>query len=471
MFTFTFVLYCLTVLALGILAARRNQPTTVDAHLAGRDQSHWTAALSAGASTESGFVMLGMVGMGYSVGANCFWIIPAGILGYLINWVILAPAIRSKSESLEALTIPDLFRRVSGNQYGSRVSALLAASISIVFLLVYTSAQLNAAGKALSSEFEISYVTALSIAAALILSYAILGGFRAISWTDNLQAVMMMVSLVIIPLLAIFSLGGLSNLIDSLRSIDPALISLTAGAENFSGALMASLPWLMLGLAYPGQPHAVARLMATRTGSNTRIAATTGIVWFVLVYAGAITLGMAVRAGYAPTIGTDDTELLLPKIASTMVPGIIGGVVLASIVAAISSTADSTLFATASITARGFLSEQENRRVLFNIILSMACVIAFVFALFEVRAVFKLVLYAWAGLGASIGPAVIYTACCNSPKALALNIGMLVGAVLAFTLHEHSLNLLISFAASSVMIAVCHFGIVKLSPKKPANEH
>lgn len=459
MFATTFAIYCLAVLLIGFLAARQSKAHAEDVYLAGRHHSHWTAALSAGASTESGFVMLGMVGMGYTVGANCFWIVPAGILGYMLNWGVLAPSIRSKSAKIEALSVPEFFRKTTSGQKGAKLASLIASLLSVVFLLVYTGAQLSAAGKAIASEFSISYLPALTIGTVVILLYTILGGFRAVSWTDNLQAGMMLISLVAIPVMGLIHVGGFSALFQKLASINPSLASFTSGATGLKGVAMAALPWLMLGLAYPGQPHAVSRLMATGRDANFNIAAAVGIVWFVLLYSGAILLGMTVRAGFAENVSTSDAELLLPGIASSVVPGILGGVMLASIIAAISSTADSTLFASASTVTRDLIPKLEQTSVGKWVKASVIFIgiLAFVFAAGEVRAIFDLVLYAWSGLGASLGPSVLYAALVKQPRAIALNSGLITGGTLAFLVHAHPLNLLIAFGFSACAIGIFHW--------------
>ena len=463
----SFAVYAIVVLGIGIGAARRPQSTVAEIHLADREHGIWTSSLSASASTESGFVLLGMVGMGYSVGANALWIVPAGVLGYALNWFVLAPKLRPKSESLNAVTIPELIASSTGGSTMSRVAAALAALLGFVFLLAYVTAQFSAAGKALSSQFDISYTRAVLIGTSIVALYALLGGFRAVSWTDNIQAVMMVFALVILPIVVISSIGGPSAMVDALRMIDPTLVSLTAGASGWSGTLMTILPWVMLGLAYPGQPHAVARLMAARDQSVFRGAAWISMVWYTVVYSGAVLLGMAARAGFAQLSSiAADPEKALPILAVEFLPGALAGITVAAIIAAIASTADSTLIADATTVVRDLraavkLPPAKMELHWMWLVIVVLAIVATFFALGESPVVFSLVLYAWSGLGASLGPTVLYCALVKSPRPLPALLGLIVGGGLAFLIQGHPLDLLIGFSASLLSIAVSHYVLAK----------
>lgn len=468
--TLSFLLYAVVVIAIGVWAARRSLDTASDIHLAGRDHGTWTSALSASASTESGFLLLGMVGMGYGVGANALWIVPAGIFGYALNWVVLAPRLREKSEALDALTVPEFIAASTGGGRTSRIAGFVAAVLGFAFLVAYVAAQFSAAGKALSTQFEFSYLTAVGLSAGLVAAYALLGGFRAVSWTDNLQAIMMALALLVLPVLVIVRAGGIGEVWTQLATLDATLVSFTAGATGINGVALAVLPWLMLGLAYPGQPHAVARLMAARDASVFRGAWAIATGWFVLTYTGAVALGMSARAAFSD-VGAiaADPETTLPVLAEAFLPGVIAGVVLAAILAAITSTADSTLLSAATTLVRdgrAALGQSGRERFWMRVAIVAITALAILFALDESPVVFTLVLYAWAGLGASLGPVVLYCALVRQPRAPAALAGLLVGGLLILLLRDHALNLLIGFAASAASIAVAH----AVSPKMSESE-
>jgi len=176
-----FAIYCLLILGVGFYAALRSKDTSEDVFLASRSHNHWASALAAATSTESGFVTLGMVGMGYSVGVNCLWIIPAGIMGYVLNWLVLAPKIRPKSAALGAVTVPEFIVRSTGGSRTSRIAGVVAALAAILFLTVYTAAQFAAAGKALSAHFPSPYSYSVLIGSTTIFTYTLFGGFRGVT--------------------------------------------------------------------------------------------------------------------------------------------------------------------------------------------------------------------------------------------------------------------------------------------------
>jgi len=461
-----FALYSIAVLVIGILATRRPQHSPEEIHLGNREHGTWTSALSTSASTESGWVLLGMVGMGYTVGVNCFWSLLFSAIGYAINWYVLAPKLRKKSAVMNAVTIPEFISLSTGSTAVSKIAAAFAGILAIAFLLIYVSAQFSAAGKALSSQFAISYSTGVILAVALIVFYAVLGGFRAVSWTDNLQAFMMVFSLVILPVIIVLKIGGFTTLFASLQAKDPSLVSMFAGATDMKGRLLSMAPWLMIGLAYSGQPHAVARLMAVKDDTTLRRAPVIAIVWLVIVYAGAIVLGMAARVGFGHLESiSSDPETALPVLAVELLPGILAGVTLAAIIAAISSTADSTLLSAATTVTRDIraalkIPPVKNELLFTRITIFLLAMLSAYFALRETRVIFRFVLVAFYGLGASLGPVILYCSLWKNPRPDPALAGITTGGVSIIMLQSHSLNLLISFFAGILAIAVTHLCVL-----------
>lgn len=470
--TVSFILYGLVVVGIGVVAARRSTNTVDDVHLGSREHGTWTSALSASASTESGFVLLGMVGMGYQAGLNALWIVPAGIFGYLLNWVVLAPNLWDKTRDLDAVTVPEFIARSTNDRF-SRIAGGLAGLLGLIFLMAYVAAQFSAAAKALTGQFDISYTMATACATAFVGGYALLGGFRAVSWSDTLQAGMMVFALVILPIAVVGSVGGVGPMLDKLQAIDPALVSFTGGAESVSGILMAVLPWLMLGFAYPGQPHAVARLMAAENKDVFRWGPVIAISWFIIVYTGAVVLGMAAHAGFSEMQQiASDPEQVLPVLAVEFLPGILAGVTLAAIVAAITSTADSTLVASATTVLRDLREaigiEAPDRELWWNRAVLLALTgVAAVFAFRETPVVFDIVLIAWAGLGSSLGPTVLYCALAKRPNGPAAVSGLLTGGTLAFLLQDVEIDLLIGFLSSAAVVAVVHWVVNRIRDSEP----
>jgi sodium/proline symporter len=457
-----FAVYSIAVLCIGLWAARKPQHTTEEIHLGNREHGAWTSALSTSASTESGFVLLGMVGMAYTQGVSCFWMIAAGLIGYALNWLVLAPKLREKSIALGAVTIPEFIYFSTGRTAVSKISSSLAAFFAVIFLMTYVSAQFVAAGKALSSQFPLSYSTGVILAAALIAFYAVLGGFRAVSWTDNLQAVIMLFALVVLPAIIVHKIGGFAHLFSALQAKDQSLVSFTAGASGLKDKLLIILPWLMIGIAYPGQPHGIARLMAAKDKTALRKAPVIAMIWMVVIYTGAIILGLAARA-YYENLGeiASDPETALPVLAVRLMPGIFAGITLAAIVAAISSTADSQLLAASSTiisSIRDYFKFPELKHELIftrTAIITLAGISTY-FALLQTQIVFRFVLYAFFGLGGSLGPVILYCTLIKKPRPLPSLLGIAVGGILTFLVQSFTLNFLICFFAGSLTILVSH---------------
>ena len=457
-----FAIYSVAVLAIGLWATRKPQNTAEEIHLGNREHGAWTSALSTSASTESGWVLLGMVGMGYTVGVNCFWSLLFSVLGYSLNWYVLAPRIRKKSVALSAITIPEFINGTSGRTATSKLASIIAGLLAIFFLLTYVSAQFSAAGKALSSQFNISYTTAVVCAVAIIVLYTVMGGFRAVSWTDNLQAFMMVFALVLLPLIIVHTVGGFRTLFTILGEKDAALVSFFNGATDAKGRFLSIAPWLMIGLAYSGQPHAIVRLMATRDETVLRRAPVIAMIWLVIVYTGAIILGLAARVGYEHIESiAADPETALPVLAVELMPGILAGITLAAIIAAISSTADSTLLSATTTITRDLctacrIPTARIELLLHRVMIVVLALISSYFALRQTHVIFRFVLVAFYGLGASLGPVMLYTALIDRPKPVSTLLGVVVGGALIFIFQAHELNFLISFLSGIAAIVISH---------------
>jgi sodium/proline symporter len=459
--TFTMIVfgvYLLILVALGYFAGKDKSDDPAAVHVGGRKLSVLAASMSASASTESGFVMLGMVGAAYSLGVSALWIVPAGVMGYILLWEFVAPKLRAKSITTDALTLPEFLQKTTGDRSG-RLAGMLAAVLSVVFLIAYTAAQLTAAGKALDAQFNIGITAGLFLTAAVIALYTALGGFKASVWTDMFQAAIILIAMIVVPLSAVQLNGGFDELLQRLRQLDPNLMDPFGGATGWSAAVVVAA-WLMLGLAYPGQPHSVARIMGIREGAgSSRAALVVSVCWFVCIYTGAVLFGLATRAWYADLPGlAADPERAMPLVTNTVMPGLLAGIVVAGIFSAIASTADSTAITAASVAIRERpgpfkrLKERFALRWLSNIIL----VVSAIAGLFASGVVFDLVLYAWSGLGASLGPAVLYAVWAKRPRGLAVLAGLISGGFVAFFYQSWTLNLLIGFVLASLAIGAVH---------------
>jgi len=441
----SFSLYTLVIVAVGIYSAKFAKQSDEDYFLAGRSLGSWVAALSASASSESGWVTLGLVGWAFTSGVAAYWIIPGCLLGFIFNWFVVAGRLRDRSHELNALTIPDFF----AFSFKERVPLLRTLSVIVILvaMLLYVAAQLAAAGKAFSASFSgVDYKYGVLIGAAVVLVYTVLGGFRAVCWTDFLQALLMVGTLVVFPVYLLVTQGGFSFVTDQLRAADPALLDLVP--QKSGAALIGFLLGvgaMGINFGYPGQPHVLIRFMALRDRKAAIMGGVISVTWGLLVYAGAVTVGLMARAitqsgaawGQVLLEGKNE-EVSLVLSAMNLLPGVLAGLVLAAVLAAICSTADSQLVVAASaaandLYARIIRKNREASHLLVNRLVVLAIGIgAVLLVIFDPKQVYKYVLtYGWAILGASFGPQTILLLLWRRSSYWGCVAGMLTGFVTA----------------------------------------
>jgi len=408
----TFWLYTLGILSIGLFSARFSRRSNADFFLADRGLGAWVAALSASASAESGWVMLGLVGSAFKIGLAAFWIIPGTVLAFVINWVVLANRLR-KASAKGALTIPDILTAPHRGKVALWIRSI-AVLVIFCFLGTYVAAQLSAAGKMFEATFGWNYVAGVLVGAAIVLVYTVFGGFRAVAWTDVAQAILMIIALVGLPLLLLFHMGGISNVYIALAKLETEQQLLHPLAAKTG---LAALGFLSLWLGIPwgnlGQPHVLIRFMAIKDERALNRAAIISTIWVFFLFTGAVALGLIGRAYYG---SLPDPEKLLPLLAVELLPGPLTGLILAGVLAAICSTADSQLLVAGSSISHDcyirLFGKKPNDRIQFFLnrgtVLAVGLV-ATVVAATKVRVIFDFVLYAWAGLGAVFGPAILIT--------------------------------------------------------------
>ena len=408
----SFIGYSLFIIFVGLWSTRRRKATTDDFVLANRELGPWVSALSASASSESGWVMLGVVGAAFTEGFSAFWIVPGIAAGYLFNWFFVAEKLRKYTTESGAVTLPQYIL----NRFGRNSAALRVISVVVITLamLGYVAAQMNAAGKAFDAVFNLPYGLGVVAGAFIILAYSVTGGFRAICWTDVVQASFMLIALIGMPFVMLANTGSFGHIMATLRVDAPNMLALSAGRSGFA-LLGFVIGYLGIGLGYPGQPHILARFMAVKDSASIKRGGIIAFVWFLLVYTGAIFFGLFAHA-YFGTLA--DPEQALPLAVGTLLHPVLGGFVVAAIVAAICSTADSQLMVVSSTfsrdvffrkkTADGSLSLDLSRSRWWDSLTLLALgIFSVFFALTKNRVIFEFVLYAWAVLGAAFGPVVI----------------------------------------------------------------
>ncbi|MCH7753774.1 sodium/proline symporter [candidate division KSB1 bacterium] len=465
----SFIVYSLFIVGVGLYTTKLKKKSSDDFVLAGRELGPWTSSLSASASAESGWVMLGLVGMAFSSGLSTLWIVPGIGIGYLFNWFVLADKLRKSTLECDAVTLPQYISS-RFERSGSKLK-VIAAIIITAAMLGYVAAQMNAAGKAFQATFDLDYHWGVLAGALIILAYTITGGFRAICWTDVIQASFMAVALVGMPLYLLSELGGCAAIASKLVETDPNLLTLS-GANSGSALLGFVVGMLGIGLGYPGQPHILSRFMATKDEETVKKGGVIAFIWFVLVYLGAISFGLIARSYFGALA---DAEQALPLAVNEFLPPILGGFVIAAIVAAICSTADSQLMVVTSTISRDILpmfkkSDDESFEKTQNrdrIVLIILAVISVLFALSENRVIFTFVLYAWSVLGASFGPLIIFSLLWKKTTRQGAMAGMITGAVVSVVWKEtHALSSIVYELVPAFVLAGLAIWVVSLLTQK-----
>ncbi len=408
--TITFILYLILMLAIGIVAYRRTQDLS-DYVLGGRNLGPIPSALSAGASDMSGWLLMGLPGYAMAAGYGSFWLAGGLLVGTWLNWLLVAQRLRVYSQRADdALTLPAFFeKRFEDNSHSLRV---ISAIFVLAFFLFYTSSGLVAGGKLFETVFGFDYTIAVLVGAVAVISYTLFGGFLAVSWTDVVQGLLMVGALILVPLFAMGEIGGLSGTLAAVEAKNPELLNMFTDAEGEAITLIGTLSLLGWGLGYFGQPHILARFKGIKSKDHVPAARRIAVIWSGISMAGACLIGLA-AIGYLPE-GLGDNETVFMVLVDALFHPAIAGILLAAILAAVMSTADSQLLVSSSALAEDFYkalfnqdASQEQLVKVGRIAVVVIAIIATALAMDKDSKVLALVSYAWAGFGAAFGPALI----------------------------------------------------------------
>ena len=404
-----FSLYVLAMLGIGVWTARMTS-SPLDFFLADRSLKAWVTAISSTASSESAWAVLGTVGLAYKEGLSSIWFMPGCLLGYLINWLFIAEKLRKHSEENNAITLPDYFE----NHFDDKSHILRLVSVVIIFscMMAYVAAQFTAIGKTFDAIFGVPHIISISVGGTIVLLYTMMGGVRAVAWTDFFQGIIMVLGLVILSLVALASLGGFSGMLTEVEKASPETLQWMGGksAAVFLGSMVGLLG---IGLGYPGQPHVVTRYMAAKNTETIQKGTWIALGWGLTVYSSSILLGIC---GQALFPGLEDPEHLFPKAAEQLLPTLLTAIVLTGVLAAIMSTVSAQILVAASAIAHDVYSQILKKTFSHKVILLVSRITvlilgigAMLIALGETRVIFWFVLFAWSGLGASFGPLILFT--------------------------------------------------------------
>ena len=484
------VVYLAAMLAIGVWCAKKNNSVD-DFYLGGRKLGPLVTAMSAEASDMSSWLLMGLPGVAYISGlAEASWTAIGLAIGTYINWLIVARRIRLYSNRLGAITVPQFFSKRWKDE--RNLLSAIAAVVIIVFFIPYLASGFSACGKLFASLFNTDYVTAMVISGAVIVIYTVTGGFLAASFTDLVQSIVMTAALLIVLVFATGQAGGLASVMENARSLAGYLSltnihdALTGGADPYSLLTICSL--LAWGLGYFGMPHILLRFMAIEEEKKLKISRRVATSWVVISMAVAIFIGVV---GNAMTANNslehlEDAETIIVQISNLLsqhgiLAALLAGVILAGILAATMSTADSQLLAASSSVSQNlfveFFGVKFSSRQGMLVARGTMVVISLI-SMFLARdpdsSVFRVVSFAWAGFGAAFGPAVLFALFWKRSNKWGALAGMVAGGVMVFVwkyliapmggiwgIYE----LLPAFIVSSLVIV-----LVSLATEKPDRE-
>ncbi|OPX56176.1 sodium/proline symporter [Oceanospirillum multiglobuliferum] len=406
----TFVVYIALMLGIGIYAYKKTQDLS-DYILGGRSLGPWPSAISAGASDMSGWLLLGLPGYALAAGMEAFWLAGGLLLGTWLNWLIVAGRLRVYSQvARDSLTLPEFFeQRFRDNSHVLRV---ISAFFILMFFLFYTSSGLVAGGKLFATVFGMDYFTAVLVGTLAVITYTFFGGFLAVSWTDLVQGLMMAAALVAVPIVLMGEVGGISETFAVMEAKNPELLTLFTGTNGEPLGAIAIISLMAWGLGYFGQPHILARFAAIRSEKDIPAARRIATSWTALTLLGAVFVGFGAIA-YLDG-GLKDGETVFMVLVNALFHPVVAGILLAAILAAVMSTADSQLLVSSSALTEDFYkslfrkeASQKELVMVGRIAVIGIAAIALLLARDPDSSVLGLVSYAWAGFGAAFGPALI----------------------------------------------------------------
>lgn len=467
---FVFTLFFPVIVGLWVMKSTKNQS---DFFVGGMRMNKFVVALSAVSSGRSSWLVLGVSGMAYKMGVGAVWAIVGYILVELFQFIYLGRKLRTFAEKNDSITILDYFEsRFDDKKHIIRITGSI---IILVFTTAYVAAQLNAGAVSLSTALDIPLIYALVGSLLLILVYMVLGGYVAVAYNDVVRAIIMIFGLVIFPFYGLYQLGGVNILLESLKALNPQLI------DPYSLGLGVIIGFLGIGLGSPGQPHIVVRYISIDDPEKLRNSAIIGTFWNIVLGWGAIFIGLLGRVIIPDVSKLPDAnpEMVYLVLSSKYFGPVLCGLLVGGIFAAILSTADSQLLVVAStfvrdlyeqVIKKGVIIEEKVKLRLSRIVVIVSGIIAAILAFLAKDLIFWLVLFAWGGLGASIGTSLIFSLYYKKTTRCAIVSGMITGTLTTIVWKLYLKNitgvyeLIPAFFFASVVI-----GVVSLMTYKEQN--
>ena len=423
----TFVIYLIFLMGVGVYFYKKTE-TAEDYVLGGRGMGSWVTALSAQASDMSGWLLMGLPGAVYMTGMSQTWTAIGLTLGTYLNWKILAPKLRVQTEETDTMTLPNFLSKKLKDDTGT--IRIFSAIVILFFFTVYSSSGLVAAGKLFASILGIDYKIAVIIGVGTIVFYTFMGGYLACCWTDFFQGTLMFLAILVVPVMAYFTSGGMESIAYQAQIRDISL-SILHGSKIGTMGIISALAW---GLGYFGQPHILVRFMSVKNLEELNKARQIAMAWVLISLAGAVAIGITGIGLFTDIsqIGGDSEKIFIYMISKLFNPWV-GGILLAAILSAIMSTIDSQLLVSASTLSEDFYryikKDATEKQVMWTGRIGIIAIslVATIIAMDTNSHILSMVSYAWAGFGGAFGPAILMTLYCKNLNWRSVFAGMLVG--------------------------------------------
>ena len=465
MIFFSFCLFLCIFTFIGFSSILKRKSTSQDYLLANQEIKPWLAAISAIATSNSGYMFIGQVGFTYVYGLQSVWLMFGLIFGDYVSSLFVHKKLREKSEELKVLSFASLISKWQGKNY--RFVQIFGGLIILIFLSTYAAAQLNAGSKSMYVLFDLDYRLGAIIGGIIVLLYCFSGGIRASIWTDAAQSFVMIVAMSLMVFFGIKELGGISNFINGLNNISPEYMKWfpsTSFLEFFFAPYMFILGWFFSGIGVIGQPHVMVRFMTIDKTNNIPKTRIYYYSWYILFYSLTILASFVAKLSI-PETSNLDPELALPILATKLLPEFFVGLVLAGIFAATMSTADSQILScTASIT-NDFLRNRKMNYFINKIVTLIVTIFVVTIAINDNKNVFNLVLMSWSTLACCFSPLIIIYSLKQKISEFLSVVIMVVPLMTLLIWRYYELNVFIYEVAPGILSGVLTFFIYKLFRK------
>lgn len=469
-----FVLYLGLMMYIGLYYYRKT--TDMDDYIIGnRKLGAWVTSLSAEASDMSGWMLMGLPGAAYLAGLNAGWIALGLALGTYANWKFIAARLRKFTEiANNSLTLPDFFQ----NRYqdNSNVLRIAPAIFIIIFFVIYTASGFVSGGKLFSTLFGLDYATAVMLGAFVVVFYTLTGGFMAVCWTDFIQGVMMFFAIIMVPAVAVYSMGGVGNTVTAIDIINPTFFNPFLGPDGSTISMIEFISLMGWGLGYFGQPHILVRFMAIKSSNELNRAMHIAMVWVAISLMAAVMVGIVGNVFLTEKLMGPQVETVFLVMTEQLFTPFVGGLILSAVLAAIMSTASAQLLVAASAFSQDFYRSVIRKSAGQGelVWVSRAAVLAIsamaiTIAMNPNSFILDMVAYAWAGFGAAFGPALIMSLFWRRATKNGILAGIVIGGLTVLIWKQLALfglyEIIPGFAFSLLAIY-----IVSLMDKEPAKE-